>query len=194
MIERCSSKVTRQVETPSPSCPSTLRRTTFDCRSSANGTTAVTHRSPDELRTICTVTLGPLKRKQMPVYAHELLWIPRPVLEWRNRLSKNFSAAARARMTAPLKRANGPSDTRTCSLTSNARRRFRGTCAPRPDPVRALGASNPCGLEQEPGAPLGFVELAVATSPGSFQSHESRTTWRGACDRYTTERRDEFMP
>jgi hypothetical protein len=41
---------------------------------------------------------------------------------------------------------------------------------------------------------LGFVELAVATSPCSFQSHESRTSWRGACDRYATEQRDEFMP
>src|SRR6516165_9994961 len=77
MIEGCSSKVTRQVEMPSPSSPSTLRRTAFDCRLSANGTAAVTRRSPGELRTICTVTLGPLKRKQMPVYAHGLLWIPR---------------------------------------------------------------------------------------------------------------------
>src|SRR6516225_8378461 len=62
---------------PSPSRPSTLRRTAFDWRLSANGTAAVAHRSPDGLRTICTVTLGPLKPKQIPVYAHGSLWMPR---------------------------------------------------------------------------------------------------------------------
>ena len=58
MVERCSSEVAWQVETPLLSCPSTLRRTAFDYRLSANGTAAVARRSPDELRTICTVTLG----------------------------------------------------------------------------------------------------------------------------------------
>ena len=50
MVERCSSEVARQVETPLLSCPSTLRRTAFDYRLSANGTAAVARRSPDELR------------------------------------------------------------------------------------------------------------------------------------------------
>ena len=51
-----------------------LRRTAFDYRLSANGTAAVARRSRDELRTICTVTLSPLKRKR---HAHGSLWIPR---------------------------------------------------------------------------------------------------------------------
>jgi len=67
---------------------------------------------------------------------------------------------------------------------------------------RSFGASNPNarGLEQEPGAPLGFVDpvfkqarrrdvaMLISKPTGLAQVGEGR------CDRYATEQRDELTP
>jgi hypothetical protein len=103
MTERCSSKVTWCVETPSFSCPSTLRRTAFDCRLSANGTAAVAHRSPDELRTIRTVTLGPLK----------CVWIAVDARCIRTTLKKFFGRGVRAPVGLALRSSGGKRDSPT---------------------------------------------------------------------------------
>jgi hypothetical protein len=67
------SSAVRQVSyTGSLRFPSTLRRTAFDYWSCANGTAAAAHRSPDELRTTCTVTLGPTQAK---THAGACAWI-----------------------------------------------------------------------------------------------------------------------